>query len=223
MMWIVYGILALAMAEDISTVDRPTNGASASTVGKGAIQIETGLQIDTVQQSMQYSLPTMLRIGLHERFEIRPYASVINYDASLTPLSSSGIQGKATLYAPDTKNMVLGVLASSELDFERGSFNGLLLLDVWKGKWSGWFNTGLSQSYAHDRSTIILMGANYTLPKNQGVFVESTGIVNQETSITLESGYYKTFSQFRVDLYLLKSLTETSQWQFATGLAWRFR
>jgi hypothetical protein len=67
------------------------------------------------------------------------------------------------------------------------------------------------------------MGANYTLPKNQGVFVESTGIVNQETSITLESGYYKTFSQFRVDLYLLKSLTETSQWQFATGLAWRFR
>ena len=228
MIWSIFSAFYCTAAwanEPIATVDRPTNGTAAFVVNQGALQIETGVQVDGNLTQAGYSTPTMLRIGVHDRIELRPYASLIGYEADLSTFSNPGIQSKIHLFSKEEQPLALGLVLGSDMDFDNGAASSTLLLDFWHNAWSGWLNTGITRSYAgmNDLTGLLIGGIAYALPQNQGLFVESTDVISQGHNLSIEGGYYKTFSQVQVDIYLLKDLSNSNQWQFATGFAWKFR
>ena len=220
-MILILTLISTAWSVELAPVDRPSVGTSAFAIERGGLQLEAGLQIDGSQVGSLYSFPTMLRIGVHDRIELRPYTSVVshsNMDTSLLP--SSGIQGKVELYTPQDKNVAIGVLASS--DMNGGS--GLFLIDAWKNDWSIWLNTGYSLEYETTTGTTsVVGGVAYALPNQQGLFVESSATIANTSIVTIQSGYSKTFDSLQVDVYALKDITTPDVWQFATGFGWRFR
>lgn len=220
MIWIST-LMSMAWAAEIASVDRPSVGTSTYTLEKGGLQLESGLQIDRSQSGSVYSLPTMLRVGIGNQVELRPYTAILSYsqtDALL--LQSSGIQGKAKLYSPIDHNLAFSILASS--DMNAGS--GIFLFDVWKDNWSMWVNAGHVLTYdTRTGYSIALAGVGYAFPRNHGIFIETSSTMKETTTVTFESGYTKTFQQFQVDLYALKEVHSSENWQLATGFGWRFR
>jgi len=213
----------LALAESPLTVDRPTNGTASTVVGKGDLQIETGLQIDGNLSAAVYSLPTMLRIGLHERFELRPYATALGYDTDISAFTGAGLQAKAHLFSKEDLPLSVGLVVGSDADLENGAASGALLLDFAKGNYFAWINTGVAKDYSSDvLSSVALWGVGYALPNNQGLFFENTNTIKPDFAATIEGGYYRTWANFQADLYLLKDISNDGQWQLATGFAWRF-
>ena len=220
MIWI-YTLISTAWSLELAPVDRPSVGTSAFTIERGGLQLESGLQIDGSQAGSLYSFPTMLRIGLHDRIELRPYTSIVSHsEANTLLLPSSGIQGKVELYAPEDKYVAIGILASSDMN----SVSGLFLIDAWKDDWSIWLNTGYSLEYETTTgSTAVVGGVAYALPNKQGLFIESSATLSSTTAVAIQSGYSKTLDSVQVDIYALKDVTTPGAWQLATGIGWRFR
>ena len=227
-------LISTSQAQEPIVVDRPSVGTGSSVVSKGTVQLEAGLQLDSDPAvscddclasitNASYSLPTMLRLGLHERFEMRYYSSIIVVDKDVQALEDVGLQGKIPLYAPEDKSLSLSLLASAELDIDNGGGGATMLLDFWGEKWSGWVNLGNTTAY-EDASTsfIIIEGFGIPLPNNQGIFIENTTSFDQgDISSSMEGGFYKTYENFQWDVYALSSVTERNSWQIATGFAWR--
>ncbi len=214
--------LPAAWAVDITSVDRPSMGTAAYTLEQGGLQIESGFQLDGSQVENLYTLPTMLRIGLHDQFELRPYTSMVNHSSSQTmAFQKSGIQGKLALYTPEATNIAIAVLASADMDV--GS--GMILVDAWKEDWSAWINAGHALGYdsTTEGSTLLITGLGYTLPNQQGLFVESSATISNTIHTTIQSGYSKTFKQLQLDVYAMKTLNTPGAWQVSTGLGWRIR
>ena len=227
----------IAYAQDGIVVDRPSVGTASSVVSKGTVQIETGLQIDSNPaldcnsclysfESASYSSPTMLRFGLHDRFEIRPYSSIIVAGQETQVLQGSGLQGKVSVYAPEDKPLSLSILGSGDLE----AAGGTLLLDFWGGsesklQWGGWINVGNTTSYEDGATSFtIIEGFGVSLPNAQGIFIESTTSFEADNiSSSVEGGFYKTYDNFQWDVYALSSITEKNAWQLATGFAWRIK
>lgn len=220
-MMLVLTLISTAWSLELAPVDRPSIGTSAFAIERGGLQVESGLQIDGSQVGSLYSFPTMLRIGVHDRVELRPYTSIVSHSETDTLIfPASGLQGKVELYTPEDKNVALGVLASS--DINGGS--GQLLLDAWKNDWSIWLNTGYSLDYETTTGAAsVVGGVAYTLPNQQGLFVESSTTISSTTAATIQSGYSKTVNDVQVDVYTLKDITTPGAWQLATGVSFRFQ
>jgi Putative MetA-pathway of phenol degradation len=62
---------ALAQAPDPIAADRPGLADSSSVVGHGRLQVETGLQWEQRGEEHSLFLPTLLRVGVGDRFEAR--------------------------------------------------------------------------------------------------------------------------------------------------------
>ena len=220
MIWI-YTLISTAWSLELAPVDRPSVGTSAFAIERGGLQVEAGLQIDGSKLESIHSFPTMLRIGIHDRFELRPYTSIVSLSDTDTLLfPSSGVQGKFELYTPEDKSLAIGGLVSSDMN----SVSGLLLIDAWKNDWSIWLNTGYSLAYETTiGSTSIIGGVAYALPNQQGLFVESSTTISSTTAVTIQSGYSKTVNDVQVDVYTLKDVTTPGAWQLASGVSFRFR
>lgn len=220
-MMLILTLISSAWSLELAPVDRPSVGTSAFAIERGGLQVEAGLQIDGSQVESIHSFPTMLRIGIHDRFELRPYTSIISLsDTNTLILPESGVQGKIELYTPEDKNVALGVLASADMKCSSGQ----LLIDAWKNDWSIWLNTGYSLNYdTTTGSTSVVGGAAYALPNQQGLFVESSTTIASTTAVTIQSGYSKTLNDVQVDVYTLKDVTTPGAWQLATGVSFRFR
>ena len=220
MIWI-YTLISMAWAIEITSVDRPSVGTSTYTLEQGGIQLESGLQMDGSQNGSVYSIPTMLRIGIGSQVELRPYTSILVLSQTDTLLlQSSGVQGKAKLYGPTDQNLAVSILASSD----RNTGSGIFLFDIWKDNWSMWVNAGHVLTYdTRVGSSIALIGVGYTFPQNHGLFIETSSTMEETATVTIEGGYTKTFNQLQVDLYALKDLHSSENWQIATGIGWRFR
>ena len=218
---LILTLISTAWSLDLAPVDRPSVGTSAFAVERGGLQVEAGLQIDGSQVESVHSFPTMLRIGIHDRFELRPYTSIVSLsDTSTLILPESGVQGKIELYTPEDKNVAFGVLASADMKCSSGQ----LLIDAWKNDWSIWLNTGYSLDYETTTgSTSVVGGTAYTLPNQQGLFIESSTTISSTTAVTIQSGYSKTLNDVQVDFYTLKDVTTPGAWQLATGVSFRFR
>ena len=220
-MILILTLISTAWSLELAPVDRPSVGTSAFAIERGGLQVEAGLQIDANQAQSTHSLPTMLRIGIHDRFELRPYTSIVSLsDTDTLILPASGVQGKVELYTPEDKNVALGVLASSDLN----GGGGQVLLDAWKNDWSIWLNTGYSLNYETTTgATSVVGGVAYALPNQQGLFVESGTTISSTTAVTIQSGYSKTVNDVQIDVYTLKDLTTPGAWQLATGVSFRLR
>lgn len=220
MIW-MYTLISTVWSAEIVSVDRPSVGTSAYLVEKGGIQLESGLQIDGSQTGQLYSLPTMIRVGLHDRLELRPYTSILTHTTSDTlALQTSGVQAKVKIAHPESKQFSLSILASSDLS----AGSGMLLLDAWQDNWSVWVNAGHSVEYdTNTGSSLVLGGVGYALPKKQGLFLESSAALADTPTVTIEGGYTKAFESVQIDVYTLKNLTTPDGWQIATGVGWRLR
>ena len=243
-------LLSSAEATELVSVDRPSVGTSTYTLDKGGVQVEYGLQVDAPEYNFstpQYSTPLMLRIGVTNGFEIRPYTStftmskmnLLNQEPTsdevktasenLTQefLTSRGVQAKIKLYSPESTNMAISILG----DVGSSSGSSILLLDFWKNNWSYWTNMGTLFTYPQNEidtasvntDFLVLGGVGYALPNAQGIFIESSSIISNSTNLTIESGYTKMIGTTQVDIYALKDLTQNNTWQVAMGLAYRFR
>ena len=73
-----YTLISTAWSLELAPVDRPSVGTSAFAIERGGLQVEAGLQIDGSHGESIHSFPTMLRIGIHDRFELRPYTSIVS-------------------------------------------------------------------------------------------------------------------------------------------------
>ena len=242
-MFLLSLFLSSATGAELASVDRPSVGTSTYTLDKGEIQVEYGLQVDALGSSFtnpQYSTPLMLRIGVRNGLEIRPYTStfttskmnLLNTNQTTTSaenltqefFTSPGVQAKLKLYAPESTNMAISILG----DVGTSSGGSILLLDFWKDKWSYWSNIGTLFTYPHNDASLstdflVLAGVGYALPNAQGLFIESSSVVSDSTTLTIESGYTKVLGSTQVDLYALKDLTQDDAWHLAMGLAYRFR
>ena len=110
-------VLVMSAAADDIVPDRPSAGTSASTVGDGVLQIETGLQSD-VGNGTTFSLPTLLRYGIGDGLELRLDSAVISVTDLSSDLWAVDVGGlapalKYTLSSSDA--MTLGVLGGAGL------------------------------------------------------------------------------------------------------------
>ena len=87
-----------------------------------------------------------------------------------------------------------------------------------------WVNAGHSIAYESSTdSSLVLAGVGYALPQKQGLFVETSATFSDSTTLTVEGGYTKAFTQLQVDVYALKNLSQANSWQIATGVGWKIR
>ena len=78
--------LAFAQSTDLIDADRPGLADTSTVIGRGRIQIESGLQWETNDGEHSFFFPTLFRVGLSDRFEARLEG---NYRlGSMTPRAS---------------------------------------------------------------------------------------------------------------------------------------
>jgi hypothetical protein len=81
----------LARAQEASIVaDRPGLADGSTTVGRGVTQLETGATAEGGDEE-HFALPTLLRFGITDRFELRIASDVVGWtsdDGDLAPISA---------------------------------------------------------------------------------------------------------------------------------------
>ncbi|HYC93909.1 MAG TPA: transporter [Thermoanaerobaculia bacterium] len=83
-------VSAFAQEEETIVADRPGLADGAATVGSGVVQLETGLTLAGDDEE-SLTLPTLLRIGFGDRFELRIESDVaegLSDDVELAPVAA---------------------------------------------------------------------------------------------------------------------------------------
>lgn len=216
MMWIT----TAAMAADIS-VDRPSVGASASTVGAQVVQVETGLQMDAGQPTA-WSLPTLLRVGLGNHVEARLDSSVFSMAEGQLAMGGLAPAVKATVYQNDA--LTLGVLTGASLPIQDAPLSpyatlladtNLLSVNV------GWAGPAMLR-YA--------VSTGMGLPREPwSIFVETAGgfdlSMTDNPSIwsgTIQTGLVRVVGDLECDIYLQTGLLDVQDITAAVGVSYRF-
>jgi hypothetical protein len=79
---------AFARAQEASIVaDRPGLADGSTTMGKGVTQLETGVTGEGGDEE-RFTLPTLVRFGITDRFELRIASDVLSDDGDIAPLSA---------------------------------------------------------------------------------------------------------------------------------------
>ncbi|MEC7983698.1 MAG: hypothetical protein VX278_00960 [Myxococcota bacterium] len=219
-------LLTLAQAEELIGADRPSVAASSSTVGQQVLQLETGVQIDgTSSEDLFFSVPTMIRYGLSDRFEVRLYANGLGYLNDRFSLSeeNSGAQAKWTIFQPEDSSVSLGLLASVDYTDQLGSSISALL-DMSFGPVAYWLNVGVSSGFSsvETLSAPYSMGVGYLFPNRHGLFLETAGQIPNTDSMSAQVGYFWLSEQMQIDLYMQRGFSEPPHSLFALGLAYKF-
>jgi Putative MetA-pathway of phenol degradation len=144
---------ALAQQAEPISADRPGLADGSAMVGKGVVQLETGVTLEGDEESV--TLPTLLRFGLSERFELRIESDVAGWSSG-----SSDI-------AP--------VAAGFKLRLTRGSIPLSIIAGVQPPSGGGRLRTDDLESEARLVSDIDL-GHDLSLTPNLGIsLVEGSG------------------------------------------------
>jgi hypothetical protein len=106
---------AFAQTPDLIDADRPGLAESSTVVGKGRLQLETGLQWEPLDGVNSFFFPTLFRVGLSSHLEARIEGNTLEWidapgtrESGLTPVSF-GVEA-ALMTAKDLKPG-LGVIA----------------------------------------------------------------------------------------------------------------
>jgi hypothetical protein len=77
----------VAGAQESIVADRPGLADGSTTMGRGVVQLETGVTGEGGDEN-RFTLPTLLRFGITNRFELRIDSDVLSDDGDIAPLSA---------------------------------------------------------------------------------------------------------------------------------------
>lgn len=215
--------------QETIVADRPGLADGASTVGRGVFQIETGVTVDR-QGDESWSLPTLLRIGLGDRIELRIDSDVLGRSSDGSDLAPVAVGFKLRL---TNGAMPLSLLANVQPPSGGGSrrttgFEGeaRLVSDIELG---GGFaltpNAGLSLVEGGDATGLFAM----TLEKEIGnalPFIDfETSFGHGDTSVIADAGVawiVRPHTQLDVSAGVDVAGDEYPEWFIAAGFSRRF-
>ena len=214
--------LVMSAAADDIVPDRPSAGTSASTVGDGVLQIETGLQSD-VGSGTTFSLPTLLRYGIGDGLELRLDSAVISVTDLSSDLWAVDVGGlapalKYTLSSSDA--MTLGVMGGAGLPINDAELSpyATFLADI----------SALSINAGWGGGTALYYAVGYTvlLPfESWSTFAETSGTYDIGGSVwdgTVQGGVVWASGDIEADVYAQTSLNGFDAHMFAVGMSYRF-
>ena len=116
---------AFAQASDLIAADRPGLADSSTVVGKGTLQIETGVQWEKRGGETSTFFPTLFRAGLSKRLEVRvegdTYTTIADRDLHESGLTPASLGVKALLAGAE--KVAAGVIASFTPAWGTGAFS----------------------------------------------------------------------------------------------------
>lgn len=116
----VNDVLILSYPGQLISAERPGNANGTQTVGKYRTQIETGLQISDKNQTT-FSLPTLVRMGLHSRVELRLGTGVFNYSDDTLQVADVSLGAK--IQVANGGGFVPAFAVSTDVTFPKGHFD----------------------------------------------------------------------------------------------------
>ena len=226
MMTLLYSLVLLTqpgLAEDYISADRPSVAVGSSVVGTRKTQLETGLQIDLIDGSHSFSIPTTFRYGLTDNIEVRVTSPLYSLNATSIQniLQSTIVEGKVNFYKSSNASVggMLGVLVNDQIL----NASAALLVDVSSGPYSGWLNVigNLGSADIDSIYPSFAIGGGSLLYKSHGVFVETSGSVQSGISGTVQAGYFWLSPNLQIDFYVQQSYTAPEVLTIGIGGAWK--
>ena len=212
---------SLCLANDF-TVDRPTVGTSASTIGKQMLQLETGIHINTISPSSA-SIPTLIRYGVTPSTELRMFSGVIQLsdEPGYEPL---GIELKQTILQKE--QIVLGAVTNGIVSFDGNplTLSAIALLDYSAKPWSLWFNIGTIANNPSNLSfeTVFALGAGINVTDTLQVCVEQSGTIADAFSGYAQISLLHSSNDNQWDVYYQGSSHNLSEHIVGLGYAKRW-
>jgi hypothetical protein len=115
-----------AAQSDAIQPDRPGLADSSTVVGRGTLQIETGLQWEKRVSEFSTFFPTLFRVGVTKRLEARvegdTYTTIADHDLHESGLTPISLGFKALLTSPDGDGPSAGVIAGFTPAWGTGAF-----------------------------------------------------------------------------------------------------
>ncbi len=183
---------AFAQQDETIVADRPGLADGAATVGDAVFQVETGLNVDS-QGDEAVTLPTLLRYGFGNRFELRVESDILGLhdgDADLAPIAA-GFKLRLTEGAVPLSLIASVQPPSGEGDFRTDGFEtGLRVVsDIDLGNdFSLTPNLGVEKSEDADAEAVFALTLEKTLG-NMHPFVDMEARSgNGDTSAILDAG-----------------------------------
>jgi hypothetical protein len=97
-----------ARSQEPLVTDRPDVAESAVTVGAGRVQLETGLSLTKEDGAYTTTFPTLVRIGLGDRWELRVESDMFELqNPGLNGLSDVALGAKVNFIENDSTNLGL--------------------------------------------------------------------------------------------------------------------
>ncbi len=231
--FLISTILAFVLAAPASaaaqiTTDRPTAGASSTTVGAKTLQVETGF--DTTEFEV-HTIPTKIRFGVIEPLEIHVESGIVVITEADTFVSDLDVGGK--YHITDTGSLSIGVLAAITIPVE-GDLVGskvVALFDAPLGPLSLNMNLGvaipLNEREFVDDSIFGSAGLGIPVVDNLGAFAEvftTVPLSDADPSLGFNGGVtYLVQPNMQIDAYFrVANVTESSVFGAGIGFATKF-
>jgi hypothetical protein len=206
---------SLSSANDF-TVDRPTVATSGATIGKGILQLETGLQIDI--PSPTFTIPTLVRLGVTPTTELRLFSNVVTV-SNKNGYGPLGLEAKQTVFK--SENMIVGVLTNGVISFDDSplSVSAIGLLDYNSGSWSSWLNLGISGSNPSnfEIATLFAIGSGVTITDSIQVCLEQSGTITDTFTGYSQISVLHSSNNIQWDVYYQGSTHDLSEHIIGVG------
>ena len=216
-------LIPSGVAEEYISADRPSVAVGSSVVGTRKTQLETGIQIDLLDGSHSFTIPTTFRYGLTDNIEVRVTSPLysLNVVSLQNVLQSTTVEGKVNFYKSANSSIggMLGVLVNDQVLNASAS----LLVDVFSGPYAGWLNVigNLGSADLDNIYPSFAIGGGSLLYKGHGVFVETAGSLQSGISGTVQAGYFWLSPNLQIDVYVQQSYTDPEVLTIAVGGAWK--
>jgi len=200
---VLLAFASAAAAQDLINPDRPGIADGSKVVGARRFQIETAIQHESRDEIHTIFIPTLVRIGAGDRFEIRVEGNTFTHEAGVSGFAPLSIGAKYTLVdskdGPTLGVIVRGFPASGSKDFKTEHFTAdvRLAADIPLGpKFSLNPNAGLARYEDGSGETfaagLFACTLNYQPSETLNPFVDigyqsSTGR-RTDASVTLDAG-----------------------------------
>lgn len=225
--------------------DRPGLADTSTVVGKGRFQIESGLQWEPNDGERSIFVPTLIRIGLSNRFELRlesnTFTRVSFGDDSQSGLSPISIGAEAVVLEADDHRPGVGIIGrlspkSGTNGFESNRMTGDVRVAAdWAlgGPWSLNPNVGVGWYEGNDRTFttgLFALTLTYAPKPNVAWFVDAGGQTAEldggDASTIFDAGVaYIPQENWQFDISGGKRLLgrETSEGFISIGFAYRHK
>lgn len=216
--------------------DRPDVAESAVTVGRGTVQLETGVSLIREGDDHLTTFPTLLRIGAGERWELRLESDMLTLrNPGTDSFSDVALGAKLNLMEGESTNLGLLFNLNLPLGIEelRGSVDPELKF-LWDqdlgGDWSLGFNAGLALTEEDVRFVRWAWAASISHPLSESLdaFVEAFGEGPETPGGAVYTGadtgiLWKVSDNFQLDASYTRGLSNFGpEWGVGVGASARF-